>query len=63
MSADPKVKGEKGSVSHQIEMAVVRATLRNAVIPPAVSCGIDCDCTAKCERDFFPAKATEESAA
>lgn len=45
---------EKGSTAHQIEMAVVRETLRRAVVPPADECGKSCDCTAECERPAHP---------
>lgn len=44
----------KGSTSHQIEMAVVRETLRKASVPPADECGALCDCTSDCERAYSP---------
>lgn len=44
----------KGSIAHQIEMAVVRETLRNVVVPAATSCGKTCDCTYDCERAYAP---------
>lgn len=43
---------EKGSIGHQIEMAVVREKLRQAVIPAAEECGKTCDCTYDCEVAF-----------
>lgn len=43
-------EAKKGSIAHQIDMAVVREKLRNAVIPPEDTCGKTCDCTAECER-------------
>ena len=35
--AEESAGAPKGSVAHQIEMAVVRETLRKAVIPPEIS--------------------------
>lgn len=43
----------KSSPAYQADMAAAREILSNVVVQAASSCGIDCDCTAECERDFF----------